>query len=79
TTLIQEKSDVAMQGRVFGLLSSAYSGFLPLGMAVFGPMADAVPLSRIMVASGAALVIIALAVRFSRDMYAGKNQSNFHK
>ncbi len=59
TTLIQEKARAEMQGRVFGLLGSMYSGFLPIGMAVFGPMADVIPLRWIMTASGAALVLIA--------------------
>lgn len=59
TTLIQEKAQAEMQGRVFGLLGSMYSGFLPIGMAVFGPMADMIPLQWIMTASGAALVLIA--------------------
>ena len=63
TTLIQEKTEASMQGRVFGLMGSMYSGFLPIGMAVFGPMADAVPLEWIMVFSGVALMCIAAAVR----------------
>lgn len=63
TTLIQEKTEASMQGRVFGLMGSMYSGFLPIGMAVFGPMADAVPLEWIMVFSGVALTCIAATVR----------------
>lgn len=59
TTLIQEKADAAMQGRVFGLMGSMYSGFLPLGMAVFGPLADVIPLQWIMIGSGVALMGIA--------------------
>ena len=60
TTLIQEKAEATMQGRVFGLMGSMYSGFLPLGMAAFGPMADAMPLPWIMVGSGVALVLMAV-------------------
>lgn len=59
TTLIQEKAEASMQGRVFGLMGSMYSGFLPIGMAVFGPLADAIPLQWIMVGSGAALMLLA--------------------
>ncbi|WMI80584.1 MFS transporter [Anaerotignum sp. MB30-C6] len=59
TTLLQEKTDDSMQGRVFGLLGSMYSGFLPIGMAIFGPMADKIPLQWIMVGSGVGLIIIA--------------------
>lgn len=64
TTILQEKAEAAMQGRVFGLMSSMYSGFLPVGMAVFGPMADIIPLQWIMAGSGAALIFIAAAVFF---------------
>ena len=36
TTMLQEKTDTSMQGRVFGLLGTMYAGFLPIGMAMFG-------------------------------------------
>lgn len=62
TTLLQENAEPAMQGRVFGLLGSMYSGFLPLGMVVFGPMADHMPLPWIMIGSGVLLVLIAAAL-----------------
>ncbi len=66
TTLIQEKASADMQGRVFGLLSSMYSGFLPIGMAVFGPLADVVPLPWLMIFSGAALVALASILRVTK-------------
>lgn len=69
TTLIQEKAQVSMQGRVFGLLGCMYSGCLPLGMAVFGPMADAIPLQWIMAASGGALILTALLARANKAVY----------
>lgn len=56
TTLLQERTGVSMQGRIFGLFSSMYSGFMPLGMAVFGPLADHIPLRILMIFSGAALI-----------------------
>ena len=59
TTIIQEKAESSMQGRVFGFMGAMYSGFLPLGMAVFGPLADLLPLPWIMAGSGVALVFIA--------------------
>lgn len=68
TTLIQEKADVTMQGRVFGLMGSMYSGFLPVGMAVFGPLADMIPLQWIMIGSGAALILLAASVQANKAM-----------
>ena len=59
TTIIQEKAESSMIGRVFGLMGAMYSGFLPLGMAIFGPLADMLPLQRIIVGSGIALVLVA--------------------
>ena len=58
TTIIQEKADSSMQGRVFGLMGAMYSGFLPVGMAIFGPLADVMPLQWIIVGSGIALVLV---------------------
>lgn len=62
TTLIQEKVELSMQGRVFGLLGAMYSGFLPVGMAVFGPMADVISLRWIMIGSGIALMVLSVFI-----------------
>lgn len=58
TTLIQETADTAMQGRVFGLMGAMYSGFLPLGMLAFGPLADLLPLQWLMIGTGIPLLFI---------------------
>ena len=58
TTIIQEKAEGSMLGRVFGLMGAMYSGFLPVGMAIFGPLADILPLQWIMVGSGIALILV---------------------
>ena len=58
TTILQEKTDICKQGRVFGLLGTMYAGFLPIGMAMFGPLADILPLQWIMIGSGIALMVI---------------------
>ena len=60
TTIIQENAQESMIGRVFGLMGAMYSGFLPLGMAIFGPLADMLPLQGIMVGSGIALVLVTI-------------------
>ena len=60
TTLVQERAEPAMQGRMFGLIGTMYSGFLLLGMSVFGPLADVLPLPLLIIFSGAALAAVAL-------------------
>lgn len=67
TTIIQERAESAMQGRVFGLMGAMYSGFLPVGMAIFGPLADLMPLQWIMVGSGIALVFVTAVLRAKAD------------
>ena len=60
TTLVQERAEASMQGRVFGLTGAMYSGFLLLGMSVFGPLADKVSLPLLMILTGGALALVAL-------------------
>ncbi len=60
TTMLQEKTAPSMQGRIFGLMSTMYAGFLPLGMAVFGPLADLLPLPLLMALSGGFLILAGL-------------------
>ena len=59
TTMLQESVAHAMHGRVFGLMSALYASCYPLGMALFGPMADVVPLPVIMALSGVASLLLA--------------------
>lgn len=68
TTLIQEKAEMSMQGRVFGLLGTMYSFFLPVGMAIFGLMADKISLQWIMIGSGIALIVLSIFVGTSKEM-----------
>lgn len=67
TTLLQECTDASVRGRVFGMLDSVYSGFLPLGMAVFGPLSDQMPLQWIMTVSGIFLICTGSWIRVSRS------------
>lgn len=71
TTMLQENTESSMQGRVFGLMSSLYSSCYPLGMVLFGPMADRIPLQWIMAFSGIALILVA--------GFAWKDRKNPHR
>ncbi len=52
TTLLQETVEPERQGRVFGFLGIVMALAMPLGMVVFGPLADAVPIEWLLVAAG---------------------------
>ena len=62
------QTEESMQGRVFGLLGAMYSGFLPVGMAVFGPLADQIPLQWVMIGSGVGLLLLTVFVAADRRM-----------
>lgn len=63
TTIIQEQAERSVQGRIFGLMGTLYAGALPLGMAIFGPLADAVSIQALVVLAGMALLLTAPAAR----------------
>jgi DHA3 family macrolide efflux protein-like MFS transporter len=57
TTLLQETVEPDMQGRVFGVMQLITTAVMPLGMLVFGPMADLVSVQALIIATSALLVI----------------------
>lgn len=69
TTLIQERTEPAMQGRMFGLIGTMYSGFLLIGMTFFGPMADHVSLPLLMIITGGVLALVAVLYRLDAKFY----------
>ncbi|QYC42031.1 enterobactin exporter EntS [Nonomuraea coxensis DSM 45129] len=63
-TLIQETVEPAMHGRVFSYVGIVMALATPVGMAVFGPLADVVSVQILLIAAGlAAIAVIAIASR----------------
>lgn len=58
TVLLQEKVEAAFMGRVFGVLGMVSSIMMPLGMLIFGPMADRVDIEWLLVGSGAVIALL---------------------
>jgi DHA3 family macrolide efflux protein-like MFS transporter len=57
TTLLQETVDPDMQGRVFGVMQLIMTAVMPLGMLVFGPLADVITVELLLVVSSVLMVI----------------------
>lgn len=57
TVLLQEKVDENFLGRVFGVLAMITSSMMPLGMLVFGPLADAIPIEWMLIGTGVLLFV----------------------
>lgn len=69
TTMLQEQSSPEMMGRIFGLFGAIFSGFLPLGMLLFGPLADVVSMRILVIVSGILLLLMAIIILLNRAFY----------
>lgn len=57
TVLLQEKVEPDFLGRVFGVLGMISSSMMPLGMLIFGPVADIIKIEWLLIGTGIALFI----------------------
>ncbi len=65
TVLLQERVEPEMHGRVFGFVQIVASCVMPLGMLVFGPLADVLPVEWLLMSTGATTVLLAVVIHFS--------------
>ncbi|WP_141489291.1 MFS transporter [Bacillus toyonensis] len=66
TVLLQEKVDPVMHGRMFSLVQIANSCALPLGMIIFGPLADVFSVEVLLIYAGIFVLFCAMYVVLSR-------------
>ena len=71
-TIMQSESDESMTGRVFGLDTTLSTFGMPLGMLVFAPLADVIPIAWVFIAGGlltlpVAWYVLALSRRGASD------------
>ena len=57
-TLFQETVEPEMQGRVFSFVSIVMALATPIGMTVFGPLADVVRVELLLVLAGAVMIVV---------------------
>ena len=62
TTLLQNHTEPAFMGRVFGLVALTQTLAMPLGMVIFGPLADTVKIETLLVVSGVLMSLFVVAV-----------------
>lgn len=62
TVIIQENVEDAYLGRVFGVLSMISTSMMPLGMLVFGPLADIVKIEWMLIFTGSCLLLLSLYI-----------------
>jgi len=62
TILIQEQVPENMMGRVFSMIQIIASSVMPLGMVLFGPLADIVSMESIMIGTGILTAILGIYI-----------------
>ncbi|WP_099354407.1 MFS transporter [Fredinandcohnia onubensis] len=65
TVLLQEKVEEDYLGRVFGVMGMISTSMMPLGMLIFGPIADFIKIEWLLLGTG--IFIIILAIFMSRN------------
>lgn len=66
--MLQEKVEGEYMGRVFSIISMIQSVMMPLGMLIFGPMADVIRLEWILIATGSLTVLPSIYLMKSKAM-----------
>ena len=66
--LIQEKVEENYLGRVFGIISMLTSSMMPLGMLIFGPLADVIKIEWMLVFTGFIIFLLAFLLINSKTL-----------
>ena len=66
--ILQERIAPDMLGRVFSLISIVGAGFVPLGMLIFGPLADVVDIRLLFIVSGLAMALLGALIYANRNL-----------
>ena len=71
--IMQEKIEPEYLGRVLGFLGMLSSIGMPMGMLIFGPLADIIDLNLIFIGTGGVMLISSIVLRFNKSLIeAGK-------
>ncbi|HAF85224.1 MAG TPA: hypothetical protein DCG32_02405 [Sphaerochaeta sp.] len=71
TVLIQEIVEPSKMGRVFSIVELIVGFSMPIGILIFGPLADIVSIESLLIVSGVLLVVVGLLYqRSNRRMVA---------
>lgn len=70
TVLIQEKVDENYLGRIFGVFGMISTSMMPIGMLIFGPIADIVKIEWLLVGTGVFILILSIFLGRDRVLLA---------
>lgn len=68
TTFLQEVVDMEVQGRIFGVFQIIITSAMPIGMLVFGPIADIITIELLLIITGFLLVVPGTLILFNKSL-----------
>jgi len=68
--LLQTTVEPAFMGRVLSIFSMVTSSLMPMGMLIFGPLADRVPIDTLLIISGSLVALLGIPMMTSRTLRA---------
>jgi len=73
TVLLQEKIEEEYLGRVFGVMGMISTSMMPIGMLIFGPIADIIRIEWLLIGTGLFIIILTLFMNQNKVLVeAGK-------
>lgn len=60
TVILQEKIEEDFLGRVFGVMGMISTSMMPIGMLIFGPIADIIKIEWLLIGTGILIIILAI-------------------
>lgn len=66
--LLQERVDPDYMGRIFGIVVMINTGMMPLGMLIFGPLADVIAIEWLLLGTGAVMLGLAYAIARNKPL-----------
>lgn len=79
TVLIQEKVDANYLGRIFGVFSMISTSMMPIGMLIFGPLADVIDIEWLLIGTGIIILVLTLLFYSNKKLVeAGKPIEQVH-
>lgn len=79
TVLLQEKIEEDYLGRVFGVMGMISTSMMPLGMLIFGPMADIIKIEWLLIGTGVFIIILAFFLGRNQVLIAAGEQTELEE
>lgn len=68
TVMIQERVDESYLGRIFGIFSMISTSMMPIGMLIFGPIADIIAIEWLLIGTGLLMIVMSLLLSRNKQL-----------